>query len=235
MLWKLRRELLFLLLLIISSLCYNHFSFGKREFSEKENFPSPDQRILDEKLLNPDNFYAEIISENRRLREILHLKKKIPFEFSEVAEVISRDPIGWSTILILKKGRRNGVKKDMFVMDRNGLLLGKIEEVKEEKSRMSTLLNKKTKVSVIIQRTREEAIVEGKNSALLTLKYLPLTSKADCGDTVITSGLSLFYPKGILVGRIKRIKRERSQLLLSASLQPAVNFSSLEEVIICGD
>ena len=52
------------------------------------------------------------------------------------------------------------------------------------------------------------------------------------GDILVTSGLSQIYPKGIKIGTISALSREESGLLYTVSVQPAVDFDSLEEVLV---
>ena len=143
------------------------------------------------------------------------------------------DPVGRPVILILDKGREERVKEKMLVLSKEGFLVGRIKGVEREKSCVITLLHKENRVPVVVQRTREQAIIEGENG-LLSLKYLSSDTRSKPGDLIFTSGLSLLYPEGILVGKIRRLKRN-SPLLFSAEIKPAVNLSSLEEVIVGGN
>ena len=229
MLWRYRHEIILFFLLSFSLLIYSKFSFGKKEKISEEI----DSQTGAPRIFNYDVSSEEIILENQRLRKILLLKEKLPFSFSVVAEVLNLDPVGRPVILILDKGREEGIKEKMFVLSKEGFLLGRIKGVERRKSCVITLLHKENRVPVVVQRTREQAIIEGENG-LLSLKYLSSDTRSKPGDLVFTSGLSLLYPDGILVGKIRRLKRS-SPLLFSAEIKPAVNLSSLEEVIVGGE
>jgi rod shape-determining protein MreC len=51
------------------------------------------------------------------------------------------------------------------------------------------------------------------------------------GDTIVTSGIEGIYPKGFTIGRVESIEKSGNaykQILI----RPAVDFSSLEEVLV---
>ena len=52
------------------------------------------------------------------------------------------------------------------------------------------------------------------------------------GDRIITSGFGGIYPKGILVGDVLDVINDEGGLLKFAVLQPAVDFTRLEEVMV---
>ena len=52
------------------------------------------------------------------------------------------------------------------------------------------------------------------------------------GDGIITSGLGGVFPKGLVVGYVRSVQRERSGLFQTVEVEPAVDFSRLEEVLV---
>ena len=84
----------------------------------------------------------------------------------------------------------------------------------------------------LIQRTRVTGIVSGNLGAGARVRYLPLMADVAVGDEVLTSGMGGVFPKGILIGRITSVERKSGALFQEATLQPAVDLSRLEEVLI---
>jgi rod shape-determining protein MreC len=84
----------------------------------------------------------------------------------------------------------------------------------------------------LIQRTRDEGIVEGTTQGLARLKYIPLLSNARIGDRVVTSGLVGGFPRGLAIGTITRIDKEEGALFQSAELTPEVDANRVEEVLV---
>jgi len=64
------------------------------------------------------------------------------------------------------------------------------------------------------------------------MKYLPEDADIKLKDTIVTSGLNDTYPKGLLIGTVIDIGKEFSGLSRFAVIKPAINFSSIEEILI---
>ncbi|HOJ39147.1 MAG TPA: rod shape-determining protein MreC [bacterium] len=176
----------------------------------------------------------ELLRENRRLRRLLHLqeKKLSPFSSVVTAEVVKIQPSVWPGQLLVNKGSRDGVKPNMVVVSPEGSLIGRVIETGETTATVFTLFHPSTKISVMVQSTREIGVLEGASLPYLLVRYLPRESHVQPGDTVITSGLSDYYPKGLVVGRIYRAVTEKNQFFLVAWVKPEAGFSQLDEVLL---
>jgi rod shape-determining protein MreC len=87
-------------------------------------------------------------------------------------------------------------------------------------------------VTGLIQRTRDEGIVEGTVRGLARMKYIPLLSAVRVGDTVVTSGLTGGFPKGLVIGSVRSLEKGEGDLFQSADITPEVDVSKLEEVLV---
>jgi rod shape-determining protein MreC len=87
-------------------------------------------------------------------------------------------------------------------------------------------------IAGLIQRTRDEGIVQGTQQGLAQLKYIPLLSTLRDGDRVVTSGLIGDFPRGLVIGTITRIDKEEGALFQSAELMPEVDIGRVEEVLV---
>jgi rod shape-determining protein MreC len=124
----------------------------------------------------------------------------------------------------------------MVVITDRGLV-GMISTVSPHSSQVLLITDPRMAVSAMIQRTREPAtvgIVESfaNDPAYLKISYLPPEAKIQPGDVVISSGLGGIFPKGILIGTIKEVVDDKPDMVLSALIEPRVNFNRLEEVLI---
>jgi rod shape-determining protein MreC len=52
------------------------------------------------------------------------------------------------------------------------------------------------------------------------------------GDIVVTSGLSGSFPKGLMVGEIRKVEKKDYGIFQYAELVPSVDLTRLEEVLI---
>jgi len=173
-------------------------------------------------------------AEVQRLRDLLNFKDISVNKYEMVpARVIARSPNNWYRNIVIDKGMNDGIQKNMAVMSPNGLV-GRVASVSKDSAYVDLITHREIAVGAIIQESREtQGIIEGLgNSNLLRLANIPYYSAVQAGDHVVTSGLSEFYPKGIDIGVIKDVKSEPEGLLLSAMVEPSVEFDKLEEVLV---
>jgi rod shape-determining protein MreC len=176
------------------------------------------------------NAAQELYLENRRLKNLLSFKQNSPLSLI-AARVIARDPSNWSSVIIIDKGRRDGVRSSLAVITERGLV-GKVVEAAESTSKILLIIDPNVGVSAVIQRNRQEGLISGTLENLLIMRYLSTDIDIKISDVIITSGLSQIYPKGVIIGRVSEIETEFSGLSRFAMIKPEVNFSSLEEVLV---
>jgi rod shape-determining protein MreC len=165
-----------------------------------------------------------------RLRELLTLKEELPYT-TIAARVIARDPTNWYRSIVINKGEDDGVATDMGVMTPSGAV-GRVVKVQGQISIVLLIIDRNNAITGLVQRTRDEGIVEGTEKGTAWIKYLPLLSNVKVGDIVVTSGMVGGFPRGLPIGRITRIERREAELFLSAEIQPETDFGRLEEVLI---
>ncbi|MCI9365113.1 MAG: hypothetical protein HFJ54_00265 [Clostridia bacterium] len=69
-------------------------------------------------------------------------------------------------------------------------------------------------------------------SGLLRGSYIPTSANISEGDVVETSGMGGIYPKGITIGKVKSVENTLNPLDRYALIEPAVNFSKVETVLV---
>ena len=197
--------------------------------------------LLVEKLANyeamqQDN--ARIKLENEALKEQLKISEDIEYN-NYVARIIGRDPNGIYSSLTINKGSRVGIRKNMSVVAvQNGqmALVGKIISVGPFTSMVMPLYDYQYNVSVRIRNTRDIGIISGQgdNSTPLNLSYIKKSvyDELQYGDLVVTSGENGNYMKDIPVGNIVNVKTVDYDSSLIIDVQPIIDFSRLENVIV---
>lgn len=176
------------------------------------------------------NAANEIYLENKRLHNLFYFKQKSPYKLI-AARVIGRPADSWSSVIIIDKGRFNGIKPDMVAINYLGLV-GRVIETTVSTSKIMLINDPNMGVSCIVQRSRQEGLVCGTLGSDLIMKYLPKEADINVSDPIITSGLTDAYPKGLLVGTVIDVGDEFSGLTRYCLIKPAVNLSSIEEVLI---
>jgi len=170
----------------------------------------------------------ELLLENDRLRKLLLLKERSSAQLIS-AEVIGRDAIGWLKTILINKGAYDNVYKDQAVVTHKGIV-GRCIEVARTTSRVLLITDINSSVDALVQRTRSRGIVEGTGSGMCELKYIAGTDDLKIGDLVVTAGLCGIFQKGLSIGTVKKIKKNRNDLFQSVELEPSCNLNTLEEV-----
>lgn len=172
----------------------------------------------------------EQVLETQRLQGLLAMREAWRAEFV-AARVVGKDATNWFKTILIDRGGRAGMRRNLPVVGPDGLV-GRIVEVTPSTSKVQLITDPLSAAGVLMQRTRVTGIVIGNLDAGLRVRYLPLLADVVVGDEVVTSGMGGVFPKGIPVGRVTAVERKSGALFQEAVLQPKVDLSRLEEVVI---
>jgi rod shape-determining protein MreC len=167
---------------------------------------------------------------SERLRRLLEFKETVRISMVG-AEVIGRDPSSWFKSVTINKGEKDGVRKGMAVTSPEGVV-GQVLRTGPHYSVVLLITDYNSALDGLIQRTRGRTIVEGRGENRCQLKYLLRTEDVVVGDIVITSGLTGNFPKGLVIGEIRRVEKEGQGVFQEAELVPCADLSKLEEVLV---
>ena len=158
-----------------------------------------------------------------------------------VSEIIALDPNNLYYGIVINKGLKQGVKKNMPVIafqNGNMALVGKILSVGKSSSVVLPLYDDRCYIAAKMEGAKHRGIVggQGSNSRPLIMRYVKKRVKDEIrvGDKVLTSGLDDFssFPKNIPIGYISKIKMHDYETSLELSVEPIINFSTLEYVFV---
>jgi rod shape-determining protein MreC len=204
----------------ITGIIFYHQHMAQNEKLRREN------DLLKQKLITLNEVYLE----NERLNRLLSLKQKSSYRVI-AAKVIGRPADSWSCAIIIDKGSYHGLKRGFVVINYLGLV-GRVIETTFLTSKIMLINDPSLSVSAIVERSRQEGLVSGTLGSYLMMKYLPKDADIKVSDVILTSGLTSVYPKGLFVGTVIDIGEEFSGLTRYCLIKPAVNLSSIEEVLI---
>jgi rod shape-determining protein MreC len=182
------------------------------------------------RMLKEQQAYHEALLENKRLRKLLDLKET-ERRYVTTAHVIGKNTEQWSNTVIIDKGLSDGVMKDMIAVTDQGLA-GKISGVSQSYSYLLLMVDINFSTAVRGQESRTEGIVSGTGFRKCQLKYVPYEEKVNIGDIIITSGLDELFPQGIPVGRVSQVNNKISGFFQEIEVQPFVDSSKIEAVVI---
>ena len=133
--------------------------------------------------------------------------------------------------ITIHRGEKQGVTKDMGVVSASGLV-GMVVNTSENFSVVMTMLNRQSSVSAKLLKGGEIGKVQwdGKTPELVTMINIPKSAKVNKGDSVVTSGYSLSFPPGIMIGTVAEVVNEKSSNFFSLQIKPSTNFYSVEYV-----
>lgn len=147
------------------------------------------------------------------------------------AAVIGRDISPFLHYIIINRGSDDGLRRGMPVVSSQGLV-GRVAAVTAGGARVQLITDPDTAVNVRIQPSGAEALLQGSITGDLTVEAIPQDANLQNGDLVLTSGLGGNYPPDILIGQISGVRQRPVELFQSATIEPVVDFSLLEIVLV---
>jgi rod shape-determining protein MreC len=174
--------------------------------------------------------YREAYFENQRLRRLLEFKNTIEWK-SISALVVVNDLSGFFQVVIINRGKRDGIFEDMPVINDEGVV-GRVLNSGNSFSRVMLVTDPASAVDVYVQRNRIRAIVVGRDLQSCSLKYVRNDADIRVGDLLVTSGKDGIFPEGIKVGVIKANYKDPLKMFQQVEVTPIVRLSHLEEVLV---
>ena len=150
-----------------------------------------------------------LVTENDNLRKITLLSKKYSPKKTYPAEIIRPTIRGRAQIITVNKGKKDGIRQGMPVVNRLGLV-GQIYSTYDQTSEVFPLLSKKFAVNALQDNGQNHAIIYG-DTEFLVIPFFPASIDVSPGDTFVTSGLDNVYPSGINIGRVIDVSQEDKQ------------------------
>ena len=178
-----------------------------------------------------------VLQENARLRELLGFQRRHPtFELAP-AEVVGRDTTPYFRVLTLKLESEADLEARMPVVVAGGVV-GQIHRTYGSFAEVVILADPRSRVDAISQRNRAQGIVQGlgqQRDYRAKISYLRRKDEVREGDVMVTSGMGGIFPPELIIGTIREVEQKERGLFQRAVLEPAVDFSRLEEVFVVTD
>ena len=215
----------FLFLEIIAVvLIFNNHSFHKSKFISSANFISGgiyerSSNISDYLNLKEQN--KILAEENTQLKNLLQNYQQIidSVTFSKTKDSLYQQEYTYVNgritdnnyntpfnSLTINRGSKDGVKKEMAVINSKGII-GITETVSKNYTRIQSILNKNSKINARLKNSRHfgTLIWNGNDYNTVQLTDIPRQAVYKVGDTIITDGKSAIFPEGILIGTVAKV------------------------------
>ncbi|MCP4395214.1 MAG: rod shape-determining protein MreC [Alphaproteobacteria bacterium] len=161
-------------------------------------------------------------AENKQLKALLNYIPDGDAKFVS-ARVIGEKGGAFAKTVILQVTNTDGIAKGNAVLAAEGLA-GRISSVGINTSRALLLTDINSKIPVMIEHSRNRAVVVGANSKLLKLEFLAKDAVVKPGDRIVTSGVDGLFPYGLPVGVVYSVDKN------NVNVMPFVDFHRLEYV-----
>tara|TARA_B100001057_G_scaffold287119_1_gene287251 strand:+ start:51 stop:467 length:417 start_codon:yes stop_codon:yes gene_type:complete len=123
------------------------------------------------------------------------------------------------------------VEKEMGVIGSKGII-GIVNETTDRFSSVLSILHKDIKINAKHKKSNAFGSLfwEGNAPDKLKLSDISIINKINIGDTIVTGGMSAYFPEGIIIGNVIEIENDGKYYLLNVKL--INNMTNLDNVYI---
>ncbi|WP_142785319.1 rod shape-determining protein MreC [Changchengzhania lutea] len=154
------------------------------------------------------------------------------YQFS-TAKIIRNSYSASANILLINKGRHDSINEDFGVITSKGIV-GIINNVSNNYATVISVLNTTSKISAQLQKTNHFGTLtwDGNSTAYAQLTDIPKIAPLKTGDTIVTSGRSSIFPKGIPVGTVANFNLGEAENYYTINLKLFNDMTNLEHIQI---
>jgi rod shape-determining protein MreC len=159
-------------------------------------------RLQEENLKLREWYQAALLldAENKSLRDLLNVKLEPQARYI-TARILGDSGNTFVKSLMLSAGRKDGVDKGQAVLSGVGLV-GRVIEAGNSTSRALLVTDINSRVPVMVEDSRQHAIMAGDNENDPVLTHIPADNVIAPGARIVTSGYGGIFPPGLPVGRM---------------------------------
>lgn len=152
------------------------------------------------------------------------------------AEVIGNTINQPDNFITINKGQKMGIDPGMGVINDNGII-GIVRKTSKNYATITSLLNSQIKISAAIKRTGAfgSLVWVGRDVRFMHLFDIPKHQEVIVGDTVITSGYSSAFPRGIEIGIVTKVQFDPGSSFYDLLVRLGTDFSALNYVYVIQD
>ncbi len=202
------------------------FFKSKTNFTNYFSLKEENQLMMDHNAMLMSMLYID--------NDNITLKDSVKSDYRFIpANVINNSIYHPNNFILIDKGRKDGIRKDMGVISANGIV-GKVANVSDNYASVISMLHPYSVISARFTENQHLANVswETTDYRFGTVKDIPLHLFPQKGDTLVTSGFSNIYPADIMIGTIEEMIDNDSKDFNTAKIRFSTNFSTLRHVYV---
>ena len=201
--------------------------FEPRERLQRQNLELKERNLKLQQLVI---HYQSLEEENRRIRALLGIANRLPFD-TKLAQVVGINP-GNPSRVIVNKGSSDGLSRGQAVVGGSGIL-GLIADVSNVSSSVMLISDHDSAVAVRVKRTGFRSILGGTGDLdLMLLENVPTSEEILVGDILETTGLGGIYPQGYAVGEVTSFLLEDTSAYAEVSVRPLYELNIIRDVLV---
>jgi rod shape-determining protein MreC len=154
-----------------------------------------------------------------------------------LSQVIDNSTNFPNNYLTLDAGSDEGIDEGMGAVSPSGIV-GIVVKVSPHYSVVMSLLHQKTLVSAMFKKSGTFGTIawgDKMDYRFAAFSQIPMSEKVKIGDTIVTSGFSSIFPKGIMVGTVNDFTPIPEQYFYAIHVKLSTDFKNLKYVYVVSD
>lgn len=173
----------------------------------------------------------QLMAENAQLRSILGAAERLPVA-SVMSEILYDARDAYTRKVVLNRGSHHGLAAGQPVIDDVGVV-GQVTRAFLFTAEVTLLTDRNQALSVQVLRNGVRSIAYGSGQQnLLELRYMPLDSDIQPGDTLVTSGIDGVFPAGLPVARVKKVDQRPKESFMRIVCEPLAGVDRHKQLLV---
>lgn len=149
------------------------------------------------------------------------------------AHVIFRTTDRAFNYMIVDKGSKDGITRDMAVLSPQGVA-GVVTDVSPNFATVRPILHPESRISAVVTPANQNGTViwEDNDPRVAYLEAIPQHSEINIGDSVFTNGFSNIFPKGLFIGTVKEVQVGNNASFLTIKINLATPYTDIYTVYL---
>lgn len=216
---------------VIFAKTVNKFLFWQNAFMSAKSLKELNVKLSTENL----ELYGKLAKLSQTEEENALLKEKLNFAdknswSTSLANIIGRDFENNRSFLI-DRGANDGIAVGMPVIISGKIVVGKINDVNYNTSKVKTIIDISSKIAAVNSAGKVFGLVRGLGSDII-FDLIAKNEKPEYGDLIISSGTDGSWPRGLLIGKVKRVRSEDNQVFNTADVELLTDFRDFNNVFV---
>ncbi|WP_088239903.1 rod shape-determining protein MreC [Calothrix rhizosoleniae] len=171
--------------------------------------PSTVDRLQNAKVSELQAEITDLQNQNQKLKKFISYTEKQPATSKPIpSRVVGRSADNWWQQVTINRGSSAGIEKGAIVKADGGLV-GIVESVTSNTSRVLLITDMKSSIGVNISRTGAKGILRGNSSTEAVLEFYEKVPNVKVGDVITTSTYSQKFPSGLPIGKVKSLDLQK--------------------------